>query len=348
MGIKEEEYNKIRAVNSHIYMAVGVTALTVVVLLTLWYSLDLIFLIFAGILLAIFLRSLCNLISVKTHLSDKISFLLTLILLTAVIVIGISLIAPAVGKQGEKLFIEFSNAWGKIEEKLRVYLEGGPITAESAGLKQWISPSMLSSITGFFSTTFGFFTGFLVFLFIGVFLAFNPEIYISGIIKLIPPRKRPRAKEILDQIAYVLYGWLMGTFISMTAVGVLTAIGLWIIGLPLALSLGLLAGILTFIPTLGILLAAVPAIVIAFMQAPLTAVYVIILFCIVHAAESYFITPTIQQKAISLPPVLAVSSQLLMALIAGIPGLIVATPLLATLLVLIKTLYIEDTLGDKT
>jgi predicted PurR-regulated permease PerM len=349
MGIKEEEYTKVRAVNSHIYIAIGLTALTIVVLLVLWYALNFIFLIFAGVLLAIFLRTLTNLVSQKTHLPNKASFLLTLVLLVSAISILFAFLAPAANKQIGPLSDEFSRAWVKIEQELSSYFNE-PLSSLSGegGLKQWISPNLLLGITNIFSTTFGVISSFLIFLFIGVFLAFDPDIYVSGIMKLIPPQKRPRAKEILEQITNALYGWLMGTFVSMVAVGILTTIGLWVIGLPLALSLGLLAGILTFIPTLGILFAAIPAVVIAFIQSPITALYVILLYCVVHAAESYFITPTIQQRAISLPPVLAVTSQLLMALIVGIPGLIVATPLLATVMVLIQTLYIEDTLGDKT
>lgn len=127
----------------------------------------------------------------------------------------------------------------------------------------------------------------------------------------------------------------------MFIVGVLTTLGLWFLSIPMALTLGLLAAILTFIPNIGPIISAIPAILIAFTQSPTSAVYVIALYIVIQAVESYVITPLIQGKTIAQPPALVIFSQLIMGLLTGFLGLSLATPLLAALSVIIKRIDVE-------
>lgn len=130
--------------------------------------------------------------------------------------------------------------------------------------------------------------------------------------------------------------------LSMFVVGVLTTLGLWFLSIPMALTLGLFAAILTFIPNIGPIISAIPAILVAFTQDPISGIYVIALYIAIQTIESYIITPLIQGKIISLPPVLVIFSQLIMGLLTGFLGLSLATPLLAALSVVIKKVYINS------
>jgi predicted PurR-regulated permease PerM len=151
----------------------------------------------------------------------------------------------------------------------------------------------------------------------------------------------------VQTLGFTLRWWLIGRLMDMTLVGVLSGVGLWLLGIPLALSLGILAGLLNFIPNIGPLLAAVPAVLLALTEGAPQALYVIILYMGIQSLESYLVVPLIQKKLISMPPVLIFIAQLSMALMFGVLGLLLATPMAAVLLVLVKMIYIEDILGEE-
>ncbi len=133
----------------------------------------------------------------------------------------------------------------------------------------------------------------------------------------------------------------------MLFIGVLTWIGLSVIGVPLALTLGLIAGLFSFVPNFGPILSAVPAILLAFVDSPTSALYVLILFVVVQLIESNLVTPLIERRTVELPPVLTIFAQLALTILVGAVGLILATPILAVVMVLVQTIYIQDVLGDK-
>jgi predicted PurR-regulated permease PerM len=134
----------------------------------------------------------------------------------------------------------------------------------------------------------------------------------------------------------------------MLFIGLLTWIGLYFIGVPLALTLGLIAGLLSFIPNFGPIFSAIPAILLAFINSPTSALYVLALFVGVQIIESNIVTPLIERRTVELPPVLTVVSQLALAVLFGAVGLILATPILAVVMVLVQTIYIQDILGEET
>ncbi|MBA3237219.1 MAG: AI-2E family transporter [Parachlamydiaceae bacterium] len=296
MKTKHDEYN----LTIQIYAALGFVILTLLVLLVAWYVIDVLLLTFAGVLLAIFLRTLNNFLSKKGHLSDSVSMTLVLGGLITAIVLVIELIAPTISNQMEILFNEIPVAWIKLKQALSSSLNLKSIASiyEEINLHQFLpqAKNVLAQTVNFFSTTFGLVGSILVFLFIGISLAYDPNTYTQGFLKFIPLNKREKAKATLDSLATTLSWWLFGKILSMVIVGVLTSIGLWMLGVPLALTLGLLAAILTFIPNLGPILSAIPAILIAIVQSPTIALYVIILYVVIQTLESYILTPVIQKK----------------------------------------------------
>jgi predicted PurR-regulated permease PerM len=194
----------------------------------------------------------------------------------------------------------------------------------------------------FFQSTFGVLGDIYVILFIGIFFTISPKTYTKGMVVLIPPRGQEKADQVLDKLGEQLLNWLKGKLFSMFVVFVLTAIGLAIIGIPLWLVLALLAGLISFIPNFGPLIAFIPALLVALMQSPQTAALVAGLYIIIQFIESNFITTLVQKKLLNMPPALIIIAQLIMGLLTGAWGLVLATPLIVIVIVLVQELYLKN------
>jgi predicted PurR-regulated permease PerM len=216
---------------------------------------------------------------------------------------------------------------------------------------EWTSSAgkFAANAAGFFSLSVEAVATFFVIIFLGIYLAASPQVYLNGLIHLFPLSQRERVRELIDKLGTTLGHWLLGQLLSMSVVGTLIAVGLTVLGIPLGLALGVLAGLLNFIPIIGSLLSAVPAILLAFLVSPLHPLYVIALYVFVNTGiESHLLVPLIQRYAVNLPPALAVLALFLMGELFGFFGLLLAIPLAATLLVLVKIVYVRDVLGDRS
>jgi predicted PurR-regulated permease PerM len=207
--------------------------------------------------------------------------------------------------------------------------------------------SLLTGVGGFLSTTVGAIGNFFIVILLAIYLASEPRFYIRGLIKLFPKPRRHRATQVVGAVGETLRWWLIGKVASMIFIGLLTWIGLSIIGVDIALTLGLIAGLLSFIPNFGPIVSAIPALLIAFIDRPITAVYVLALYVGVQLIESNIVTPLIERETVELPPALTIVFQLALAVLVGGLGLVLATPLLAVIMVLVQMVYIQDVLGDK-
>ncbi|MGI8545477.1 MAG: AI-2E family transporter [Aridibacter sp.] len=328
----------------------GIAILSVSLILLAYSAIDVMFSLFAAILLAVFFRGLGNWISHYTKISEGLAVVLVCVVLLGILSLGIWLLAPEVEQQIIELKEFFPAALDSLRLRLAQYNWGrlvlGQIPAWEGIFNQFVSSRVLTRIGGFFSTTFGVVANLVVILLLAIYLASEPQTYTNGLIKLFPISKRARMREVVGEIGDTLRWWLVGKFFSMLIIGVLTAVGLWILGVPLALSLGIFAALLTFIPNFGPIIAVIPAALFALVESPTKALYVLALYLGIQMVESYLITPLIDRKTISLPPVLTIFFQIFLGVLVGGLGLILATPLLAVLIVLVKMLYIEDILGD--
>ena len=181
-------------------------------------------------------------------------------------------------------------------------------------------------------------------LFVAIYYAFSPSTYRRGVIALVPVARRARANAILDQLGTTLRRWVWARMVSMTALGVASSVGLALLGIPLAMTLGLLAGTLLFVPYLGALAAGIPALLIAATVGPYHVLWVLLLYIAIHAADGYLIDPALQRHAVRLPPILVLASQLLFGALWGVIGFTFATPLVGSLVVLVRMIYVEDVL----
>jgi predicted PurR-regulated permease PerM len=164
---------------------------------------------------------------------------------------------------------------------------------------------------------------------------------------LFPHEARPRAQEVLSETAVMLRRWLLAQFISMVLVGVLTAVVLLLLGVKAALALGIIAGILEFIPIAGPVIASVPGIAMGFLDGPEKAVYVALAYVVIQQAEANLLYPLLMKKGLELPPVLTIFTQGVMSIVFGFLGLLVAVPMLAAVIVPVKMLYVRDVVGDE-
>jgi len=310
-------------------------------------TLNIIPLIFIAVLIAVFLRSLADPLSKRVPVAGRWMVVIVLLALLAVAGVFVAVAGPSITEQFDQLVQRIPQAFNQTEEWLSQYEWGENLLDE---LEQVQVPQagldVFSRLTGIFSGAFSVLTYTVLVLVAGVYLAFEPQMYITGLVSLFPEQRRARTREVLDESYDILRRWLIARLISMLVVAVLTFIGLMIINMPLALTLAVIAGILSFIPNLGPILAAVPAMLVGFTQSLTLALLVAVVYFIVQQIENYLITPNVQRQTVSLPPALVLLSQAFLTLLLGWLGLFIAAPLVAFTLVLVKSVYVEDVLGD--
>lgn len=198
----------------------------------------------------------------------------------------------------------------------------------------------------FLSQTVAVFAGILLIIFMSIYIAADPNLYHRGLMHLFPHRARDRAGEVLSAIATVLRKWLVTQLIAMVVIGSVTTIALLILDVKAAFALGLLAGLLEFIPTIGPILSAVPAVAMAFLDSPEKALTVVAVYVGIQFLENHILIPMLMKGGVNVPPVLTILGQALFTLLFGFLGLMVAVPVLAATMVVIKMLYVEGVVGD--
>jgi predicted PurR-regulated permease PerM len=178
----------------------------------------------------------------------------------------------------------------------------------------------------------------------GVYLAVDLQLYRNGLLRLFPVQRRERVGAAVDAAGVALTQWMVGQVVLMVLVGVLTAIGLTLLGMPMALVLGLVAGLLEFVPFFGPVVAGLVAVLVAFPMGPQMALYVALVMLAVQQLENHLLLPLVQRWAVELPPVLALGAVLVFGTLFGIPGVVFGTPLMVLAMVLVRMLYVEQTL----
>lgn len=320
----------------------------ILLLFLLWYAADVLLLIFASILVAVFLAGLSNALSRYTPLSPGWSLAVVIVILIGLIGLGVWLLAPRLAEQTGQMIQSLTEARQQLELYLARYDWAQRLLAQTPPVDELISrqANIFSRVTGVFSSGLGILTNVAVVVAVGFYLASNPGLYQAGVVRLMPLDKRPRTREVLHVLGYTLRWWLIGRLSVMAINGLLTALGLWLLGVPLAFTLGLLTALLNFIPNIGPILAGIPAVLIALTQGQTQALYVLLLYIVVQSLEGFIFTPLVQQYTVSIPAALIISAQVLLGVLFGPLGVVLAVPLTASALVLIKLLYVEDWLGD--
>lgn len=182
----------------------------------------------------------------------------------------------------------------------------------------------------------------------GVFLAGDPPRFKRGLLQLAPRSAEARLGETLEVLGNALHNWLLATCVAMLIIGIAAAAGSWAIGLPAPLALGLFAGLAQFVPLLGSIVGAIPAVLLAASQGSEMALWTIGLFLLIQQVESNMITPLIEQKLVQIDAPLLLFGVVAAGALFGLPGLLLAAPLTVVAAVAVQRLYIRDTLGRST
>lgn len=315
-----------------------------------WAASNALLVLFATVLFAVLLDGLTRLLLRGIRMPRRLALTLVVLFIAAVIA-GIFVFGGVrVANQAPRLRHTMQQSVQRIEHKLH----GMGVSPNQ--LKSKLGPSsqgggadlsaLFSHVHGYLSTSFEMGADVLIIIVAGIYFAASPHFYIGTPLKLVPERRRERLRVVAREIGHALRRWLIGRFVSMLSVGIVTGIGMAALHVPLAALLAIIACLMTFIPYLGTIISLVPAVLVALLNGPMTALYVLLLFLGAHALEGYVISPLIQSRTVHLAPGWLIMSQLVGGLIAGIFGILIAAPLLVTLTIVVQLLYVEDTLGD--
>ncbi|MGL5167313.1 MAG: AI-2E family transporter [Afipia sp.] len=350
---------------------IGIVTFAIFVLFA-WYYAATLFLVFAGVLLGVALTAM-------THLLEKVmggphALRLALVcvvlagLLSGVVFLGGSTIARQAAVLSNTLKSQIATVKTFLEQHGvdTSYLELGSVTptpsadtpattTPPAGLpKNLPSAGALASGGGAIVTqtlklllgTVSAVGNFFIVLFLGLSFAAQPSVYRKGLLALSPARHRASVTEVVDRISDTLERWLIAQMITMAAVFLVTWIGLSIIGIDSSFILGIQAGLLAFIPTVGALMGGLIIVLASLASGWVAAASAFVLFLGVHALESYILTPIIQRQALDIPPATLFAFQILLGVVFGLWGLALALPLMAIVKVIITYLREDDEVRD--
>lgn len=241
------------------------------------------------------------------------------------------------------------------QEQARPGQSGGAAESPDAGGALSELPKTLNGQLGavtrylfsFLSSTVAVLGGIILILFISIYVGAEPGMYKKGMLHLVPHAARPRTREVLTAIGMTLRRWLVSQLIAMVVIGVVTTITLKLLGVKAALSLGIIAGLLEFIPIAGPFLAAIPAVAMGFLDSPEKALFVTIAYIAIQQLENHVLIPILMREGLDLPPLVTILGLGLMGIVFGFLGMLVAVPLLAAIVVAIKLLYVEGVMGDE-
>ncbi|MEZ5670767.1 MAG: AI-2E family transporter [Alphaproteobacteria bacterium] len=300
--------------------------------------------VFAGILLGLFLRGGGDWIAARLKIGQMLgmaAFVLTLVLIGVAIAL---LAAPLIAVQFDELMVRIPAAAEGLMQQIRQYPWGEDLLAQLR--PEGMLRTGGAGVAAAAATTFGAFGHVVVILIVGIYMAINPGLYLRGVRQLFAPSLRPRAEEVMHATASTLRRWLAAQILAMTTVGVLSWIGLWILGIPLAPMLGLIAGLFAFIPNVGPILSMIPGVLLALPMGTETVIWTVGVYMAVQAIETYLVTPIVQREMVALPPALTITVQILLGVLFGIFGLMLATPIAAACMTLTRMLYVDYLDGE--
>ncbi|QJD95418.1 AI-2E family transporter [Mucilaginibacter robiniae] len=317
----------------------GILVFLVVAVLLFKAIVSIILLTLAGALLSIYFYGFAGLLQKRLHLPATFSLIVS-------VVINLGLLCAFFWFAGSRLQSQITTLSDTLPSTLqhaKVQMQQSPIGSK---ILDYIDHSgnegkTSAFIRHFFSSSFGILSDLYLIVLITMFFVASPVMYKRGIVHLLPENAKDKGDELLDQLGDVLKKWIKGQIIGFFFIAVFTGLGLWALGLPLVFTLALIAGFLNFVPNFGPIIAVIPALLLALMQGPATAFLVFGMYTLVQIIQSAVTQPLIQQKMISMPPVLTVVAQVAMGALTGFWGVLLATPVVAIGMKLTQELYVK-------
>lgn len=333
-------------------------ALVAATLLVLYQVADLLFVFFIAALIAVYLDALEERLSRVLRLPRALLLLLALAVTLGALAGVVALLAPPLIQQTDGLIAAVPKYLSDLDAFIRQLADRYPVlrragvastdrgvlTAALLGVADFIRTGIIPYVT----TTGRILIDAVAVIVMAVYLALRPGLYRDGVVALVPPRHRPAAREILRDLGVTLRAWVMAQLTAMVLLGVLTAIGLWLLDVPYWLAFGIFAGLAALVPFFGTLVSTLlPALLVLGERGLLAFLAVASVGVVVHLIEANLVAPILMQRRVALPPVLTILSVLAMAELAGPVGLIVAVPALAAAMVVVRHVLLRHVYGDE-
>ena len=322
-------------------MWIGGSILALIVILILLFKIlfSVLLLTLAGILIAIYFYGCAGILHRNLRISPKLSIIISVILNLLLLVGFFWFVGTRLQNQVAQLSDTLPKTIQNVKSQISESAIGSKIleSLNSTGN----SKKTMEVVQQFFSSSFGILSDLYIILLLGLFFTASPSVYKKGIVRLLPSKAKDKGEELIRDISNVLKKWLKGQIIGFFFIAIFTAIGLLILGIPLVLTLALIAGLLNFIPNFGPLIALIPAGLLGLIQGPTTALIVICMYTFIQIIQSAVMQPLIQKKMINIPPALTIIGQVAFGLLAGFWGVLLAVPVVAILMTIINKLYVE-------
>lgn len=314
---------------------------------------------FVAALIAVYLDALEEPFTRLLRVPRLVALLLALALTLAALAGLAALLVPPLVEQTDQLAAAVPKYLADLDQFIRGIANRYPVirragvASNDRGLMTTallgIADFVRSGIIPYVTTTGRILIDAIAVLVMALYLSYKPALYRDGAVALVPPRHRAAAREILGDLAATLRAWLMAQLMAMVVLGMLTAIGLWALDVPYWLAFGIFTGFAALVPFFGTLVSTlVPALLVLGERGLVAFLAVAAVGVVVHVFEANLVAPLIMHRRVALPPVLTILSVLVMAELAGPLGLLVAVPLLATVIVLVRHILIGHIYADGT
>ena len=328
--------------------------------LAIWFFIrvvDVVLLVFIAVLCAVYLSAITDLLERRFRVARWLG-LTTAVVATLAAVAGTgALLVPPVIEQTQALVSGLPQTLTGIQNVLARWASDYPVLRYTgladpsagfvAGLIDDAAAFLRGSLLPYARAGGKLFIEGASVVVMALYLANRPRLYRDGILSLVSPRRRAVGTRVLDDAGATLRAWVVGQLLAMTVLGVLTAIGLWALGVPYWLAFGIFTGLVAVVPFFGTLFSTLlPALFVVGTGDWLKVLAVIALGVAVHVVESNYVVPRIMERRVSLPPVLTITSVLIMGALLGVVGLVVAVPVIAVALVVIRHVLQVEIYGD--
>ena len=323
--------------------ALIVVAVLVVPVL-IWYLFGVVLMAFGAIVLAMLLRLLAQPLMRWLALPEWVALIVSGLIILGVVAGTGYLFGSHISSEFQDVAARASAADDGLQAELQSTALGNFLLKHISGGDL----SLTAILPSFLKLSTNFVEGVIIMLISGAYLAAQPGLYRRGVIWLFPPRKHARVAEIFDAIAAALRLWLIGQLVQMVLIGALAAFAVWMIGVPSPLAIGLIAAIGEFIPYLGPIIAAIPAILVAFTKSPEAALWTLFAYLIIHQIEGQIVAPLVQRHMVAIPPAVMLLGIVTITYLFGAIAIIFAAPIAVAVFAAVNLLYVRDTLGEKT
>lgn len=327
-----------------VLIVLALISLFVAGFLWLGFAPNTVFLVFAAIWFGCVLHHAARFVGSWTRLSPGWSMTIVVALLLLLLAGFLLLLGFQLAERFNQLAENLQQAGRQMMQELKRQfpeLHGLWRSTSAKEAAQFVVEGPSGSLASWLATPIGFAINVLFVFFTGLYLANSPHMYRDGLICLFPSKHHSRLRGVFDEMGVALWRWTLARLTSMAIVGVLSWIGLTLLGVPLAPTLAIMTALFDFIPNIGPLIALVPPMLLAFSKDPMTPVYVLVLYTAIQLVEAYLITPLIHEHENHLPAALIIIAQLVLGFLFGILGIIFAMPILLVVKIAVERCYLN-------